>query len=356
MDDDTVNPPVLVPNGAGEHHWIKIFVYIAITVALVAGVAYGYWYVQKSEPVSVEVPSGKIYITAVKGDGRTADIYAYDTTQRALTKGSSAFEDGNFARYTSSLSKDKGHIAYFAAEVDKTATSTYPFKTVLNLISFPTDNSDNWKILTTGSEFLKLDPRWSPSGDAIAFNAFTGDFSKDSIVDVNAWSIFISYQDDTVIKVDVGVYPHWSPDGTHLLYEKSDGLYEYDVSSMSAVRVKEFEYSTSRATQFSLSLDGSMLVLSNEAESLTVYRIVSWRPLTLQEVHTIAKTDSRLFQPVFSPNGQQIAVLEEVTQAGRAYPPAVYLSVFGTENDIYQRLFDLASEFKPTPIFISDWR
>jgi hypothetical protein len=356
MDDHSVNTPVSVSNGDGEHRWGKIIVQSAIALLLIAGVAYGYWYAQKGKTVPLEVAAGKIYITAIKNDRQTADIYAYDTTERALGKGSDAFEDGNFARYTSSLSKDSGNIAYFAAEIDEAAvTNAYPFKTVLNLISFPVADPDNWKVMTTGQEFLKLNPRWSPSGDAIAYNAFTGDFSKDPLTDINAWSVFISNQGGIVADVGVGSYPHWSSDGTQLLYEKTDGLYMYDVASGSSVQVMEFERAMSRAAQFSISPDGDMLVVSHEAENLTVYNIASWSPLTLEEVRTIEKEGSRFFEPTFSPDGRQIAVLEEVERSV-ANPPALHLSVFGAESGAYERLFDFASEFKSVPIFISDWR
>jgi len=118
--------------------------------------------------------------------------------------------------------------------------------------------------------------------------------------------------------------PEWHPGADRIYYVKTTNIYEYGIDQSSpAVFV-----TTSTTGRFSIHGDGNTLIVTREVDEKRHLFAVS---ISTGEEHSVGPTDSRIEDPVFSPDSRFVAAIKEIGGDDRAvifeYPSGSYVLV-----------------------------
>ena len=198
-------------------------------------------------------------------------------------------------------------------------------------------------------------PQLSPDDSMVVFNEPTAVGSSPSFFTPSSWDIYLAEEDGAPQLIAHGIYPHWSPDSSSVLYLGDDGLHLYDVaSSQDSLVYPVTGGHASTSLVFSLSKDGQEIALADPGEGeLLVGGITSWQPFTIAITHIVSAYAS---WPVFSPDGTKLAYDTfdpvQATTTSQATDPE--LDVFDIQTGKIEQLFDLVP-YTQSSFFATDW-
>lgn len=189
-----------------------------------------------------------------------------------------------------------------AEESDKVGVSYYDSKTKI-LQSFKSTKGTNERNFA-----------WSEKKKLLAFNrmkAKQGTYLD--LISLENWETVILKPDtDEIVRLIDGAYqPQWSPDGTKLVYLKSDGLYVSTLDSKDETKVVTLPQGglVTGTSMMTLSPDASRLIWTTaKVGIISVFKIDSWSSFTITEIGKLQMPETEFYWPVFSPDGAFYAV------------------------------------------------
>lgn len=316
---------------------------------------------------------GRIHQTlALKGD-YAADLYFFDIETRQFKllfneyrspDWSSNFGD-MYVGYTSKFSSRGDKFAYAVArllrENERTRGSTIVFMDPLEITTFDI-KTGKWLPISRSFLYNKRLPQWSPDDTKLIFNAVDGNeirFDPDGFFyNPNAWGVYLVDAQGKERRLTNGAYPHWSPDGSRVLFMRSDGLYMYSFESENSERVYSFsDGNVTFAAKLGLSRDGELLALTNPpTHDVKVFDVVSWEPFTISIKKRIFSGETSFFWPVFSPDSQYLVVqASDWDDASEGKRSNQRLVVYELKNFESKTIASLA-DYNFDAAFITDWQ
>lgn len=307
---------------------------------------------QTNETTNVD-SGNKIYITAAKKGSLYTDIYTINTNTSAVKP---LIDEGGYVRYTSAVAPQNiGQTVFFSSAYATSSSHTfvYPLK-----ITFLNNASGELTDYITPNMSLARLPQWSPDGKMIAY---TGLRNHGNLNDSDDWVVVLYDVASTKSNViGMGTQPVWSPDGTKVLFVRSDGVYvlpqtaERGDNAQMLLPIAPSGYPIK--LKMSLSDDGNLIAISEPGNRrVTIYQI-DWDSLTVtpkQEIETSSE-DTMPFWPVFSPDMKHIAVLEAQYDKLTDSLSSPALWEYSLEGNEGKQIVDL-SEYDPEFIFVTDW-
>jgi len=155
---------------------------------------------------------------------------------------------------------------------------------------------------------------WSEAAEKLAFTRMKKQMETSvDMVEIEGWEVVIidPETDQLLSVIDGAVNAQWSPDGTKLVYLRSDGLYVYDLATAKQVKVKGMQND-------SLSIITSMIDVSPNGKYLAwtaaqqgfiaMFEITNWNDFTLKELGRITVPNTHILWPQFSPDSSLYAV------------------------------------------------
>ena len=201
---------------------------------------------------------------------------------------------------------------------------------------------------------------WSEKAGLLAFNRQNinaPDFLD--MLSIENWEIAIINPDtDVLIDTVKNAYnPQWSPDGKELLFLKKDGLYLYNLSLRTQVKVISTSGGEVIATSMiNLSNEGTHLVWTTAKSGLiTMSEITSWSPFVIVELGYIQASETEFYWPIFSPSGDYYAVQAiDTLKEGSFVRENSRIEIRATEGKTVQYVHKM-DDFAFNGLFTDDW-
>lgn len=313
--------------------------------------------------------TGKIYLTLAEKGSQRANIYFVDvssgTIEEVVKNSADGFDKERFTRRTSSLSPNGDDIAFFIADRINDPNPDrggFMLGSPLILLTFKLANQNDWNVWTAASTTMPFrgNPAWSPNSKQIAFEGFSAPISMPPNAypidwsDPDEWNVMMTTaDDDTDELLTSGSYPKWTPDGSHILFLRSDGIYAINPTTTNTPdRIISTQDHLRRTDYFDISVISDSLAIGIEGV-IMFYDIESWDLLHISWKDST--TDARYFYswPTFSPDGRHLAALRYT----RGEPDADIV-IINTENPEQEQIIGhIDSGIYDTSVsFISDWR
>jgi hypothetical protein len=162
----------------------------------------------------------------------------------------------------------------------------------------------------------------SPDRLTLAFSHGNSGVAEADLYLLSNWSSALVDVASNTISAEVSgaIQPKWSPDGSKILFMKTDGLYLYTVATHEQEKVLAIPESGQMLTSsmYDVSPDGKRLIMTIPKKGvIIVNNIVTWEPFTLQEVGRIHEDATEYYWPQFSADGLYYTV-QAITGAARS--------------------------------------
>jgi Tol biopolymer transport system component len=208
-----------------------------------------------------------------------------------------------------------------------------------------------------GQEFGTV--AWSPAAGLLSYMSLKDENLSD-IGDrsgLDKWKVIVADSANKIqFEIENAAHPTWSPDGTKLLYTKSDGFYYRELSTGLENRLLQIVSNEGKelttGTMFDLSYDGKTLVLTTSGQGYVDIYDVSEKPLTLNLIGRIVNPEVNYRWPVISPDGKTYAVVTSVIDGGNLTNPKVEIRPIDGRNVLVS--YGLGN-FNPALVFLDDW-
>jgi Tol biopolymer transport system component len=227
--------------------------------------------------------SGDILISAAKPGEQNASLYLFDTAHKTL-------QLANVQGFNPSESADGRYI------VASYVLSTSPLKPNGIYIYDLRSGTTALFAQSVGTQ-LPRTPQLSPDDGSVVFNEpSSASSSLGTFHTPSFWKIYLAH----------GIYPHWSPDGSNVLYLGDDGLHLYTIAlSQDTLAYPVTGGTASTFLMFALSKDGSKIAWADPGKNqLLMGDITSWQPFKIVFSNVIS---AYAYWPVFSPDGTKLA-------------------------------------------------
>lgn len=201
---------------------------------------------------------------------------------------------------------------------------------------------------------------WSESSSMLAYMSQNDFIFEDQLeqAKVDNWNIFvIDREGNTRLALEGAAHPAWMPDGTKLLYLKSDGLYLYDIPAASEVRILQMNAAEGNvgvltSTMFDISPDGAHLILTTQGRGMIEVFDIIPEPFDVTFVGRITSETESYSWPVISPDSQTYAVLVRNIDSNNGSVPRIeFRSILGRKVLLSYEL----KEFAPQTVILDDW-
>lgn len=307
---------------------------------------------------------GTIYFSAGSNDEYATKLHAYDLAEGKFVQlPYGANDDDTLMRLTSTFANTDDKLAYFETRYNTNAPTGDP-------LAFFSAMNQPWRLVatsTTGTEGQILHsgpasswpryPSWSADDSKIVFmEQSPRDFLNP---DASAVKVIDSVSKQVLIETS-GSNPVWSPDGTRILFVRSDGIYERLIGDGTENNILNItpNVQLSTRTMLAVSPDGAYIVIAtpdHPENQLLLYAVESWSPFksTFEQVLSTSTAGLRTYGPVFSPDGIYVAVHE----IERLTNNEVSVSKLVVYDIISRKSLDLVSlvDFNPNMTFLTDW-
>lgn len=276
-----------------------------------AGIVYNYGLDGKSMEGGAGI-SGTLYFSSWK-DGDQVPISIYSLN---LDEADPEFvtPNQNFPRMAVDfVSKNNPSLAYFV--MGKPSIRDNVFRT--GIYSYDYAQASGLLELDVSPAVSKRELTWSQAAGLLAYTARRGgsEGDYDRTINLNEWYIatFNPESGEEFIVEEAGSHPHWSPDGTKMLYLREEGLFVYDFTTFSRNLIiglaDDGDGTVGGSSMLGLSPDGRYLVWSTPSlQLLTIYEITSWDTMTINELGRIQTDGTEYYWPVFSPDSNYYVV------------------------------------------------
>ena len=267
-------------------------------------------------------------------------LYLYDFHNQSLIR-------SNIQAFTPTASADG---RYFVGGDGLVDTKTKDLTGSINMYDTVTATTSQF---VGGINGLPRSPQISSKGNRVVFSTPpTNSDVADAALIPDKWKIDIVSQGGTPKTIAHGLYPHWSPDGTSILYVSDEGLRLYHVSSSTDEIVFNLEGGTASSLMaLSVSRDGTHLAWTDPNHSkLMIAHIYSWSPFSAN-VEKILNVQA--FAPVYAPDGAHIA-FEQVTPGASSTTATTNLVMYDIKADTFSSLMSL-DQYDQSRLFITDW-
>jgi len=264
------------------------------------------------------------------------------------------------------ISPDGKFLAYVVKTVDKEDETKYQ-----NHIYMVNADGSNFPIQFTNLGKSETNPRWSPDGKFLAFNAKKGDNTQIYKVPVDGGAPLLVTNND----FNAGT-PIWSPDGTKIAfsakvfpedYEKAEtdvkyidnlrykfngtGFYDGKVSQIHYVDLNNNETKQLTTGEYPCSdptwspCSKYLAFSSNRTKDHEYNRFADIYITDLEgNLSKYTDTDGTFSNPSYSPNGKYLAYVGHKFEFSSATIPTIYISEVNGEN-----CFDLVPELDTAP-------
>ena len=320
--------------------WITFVVLIAILL----GVGYLVWstFIQvptpsNSTPAAVE--SGYILLN-LNPVGTSSALYIFNTKTKVLARSS-------IQSFTPSISMD-GRSVVGVADLKGTHGGIYQY----------TIQNKSLRLLARSHDTLPRLPQISLNNDQVVFNESTATTSTSAaFFTPSGWNIYLASTSSGARLIAHGMYPHWSPDGSTILYLADDGIRMYNLSSSTNALVWPIQGGKASARMmFTVSRDGTQIAWTNPLYStITLAHIDSWSPFRMSTIYSM--TDVFAFWPIFSPSGNQLA-FEQVdwttNPIQNQQPTNARLTIFDIASH-HRSVVTSLSSFDQMALFVTGW-
>lgn len=211
----------------------------------------------------------------------------------------------------------------------------------------------------TGSLFVRgvaqysRTPQLSPDDSMVVFDETTAASSSPTFYDPTSWNMYVWKDGGPAQLIAHGIYPHWSPDGSSIVYLAKDGLHQYTLTtSKDAIVYSMHNGNASTPQVFNLSKDGKEIVWTDPIYGqLYIGNVTSWKPFTFAFFYHLG---AYAYWPVFSPDDDEIAFEQFDSSASSTNATVPWLTVFDLRTDKSEQLLNL-SEADQQTLFITDW-
>ncbi len=337
----------------------RIYIFVALLVlAIFSVMGYtlkrdGFIGADRMKPVldtNVASPeaSGNIILTLVPDDRSHMGLYSFDVKAGTLApyllpKGKTAIVGGGAAA--------DSNILPLASNMEAGTGDAKKLQIFLHNTQSGIDTK-----VTTSDVSQKRNPTVAANG-SIAFSG--SPVVKEGIIDPEDLVLYLidrSFADkanSVEVKIGRGMFPHFSPDGSKILYLGNAGLYLYDSANKATSLVWQAKGGAARANmQFSVSDKGDRLAWTNPNTGIvSLFRINVWDPFSMvfeKEIPVYA------FWPVFSPDGAHLALeVVDVADEGRA-PNNQRLMIYDLTTLEGKVVQDLKG-FVQSAMYINEW-
>lgn len=296
-----------------------------------------------SSALSAEL-SGYVFVSLVKLGENNARLYEIDMAHKTL-------QAANVQAFNPSGSVDGRYVvgAYLLSTTSSMPNGIYRYDVQSGV--------ETLLAKQVGAE-PPIMPHLSPDNSAVVFNESlikdlmptSPDFYKPS-----SWGVYVAQTGAMAKLIAHGIYPHWSPDGSTILYLGDDGLHTYAVATSKDTLVYPVTGgSASTRLMFTISKDGSKIAWADPDQGrLFVGDITSWQPFKIAFSRQIS---AYAFWPVFSPDGTKLAYgqFDSVQGATSTQITNSRLTVIDLESGQYIELLDLSPYSQPA-VDMTDW-
>ena len=327
-------------SGESKHilRWSAVVVILAIVLAFFVYAHYLLTNSSSTNKTSFTLTPGYIFLSLAVGTSSSQHVYLADTTH-------TLFSDAPFQGVMSSVSHDGSYI------VGITGVPGHTGKTRIMQYDIALATST---VLVSDPTLLPRDPQLSPDNLQVVFDVAPATSSTaEAFFIPNQWAIYVAGIGVPPSIVTHGLYPHWSPDGSGILYVGDDGLHLYTIATGADKLVVPLSGGGASARMmFALSNDGTKLAWTNPLhEQINLYK-VSWNPFTASPSGTIPDF---AFWPVFSPDGTQLA-FERVDWSTnpKAQPTNARLDVTDLVTHKTRMIMGL-TDFNQMALFVTGW-
>lgn len=327
--------------GDSKHilRWSAVVVVLAIVLAFFVYAHYLLSNSSSTTKTSFTLTPGYIFLSLAVGTSSSQHAYLADTTH-------TLFSDAPFQAIMSSVSHDGAYIVGITGVPGKPGETRIMEYDIARATSTP---------LVADPTLLPRDPQLSPDDSRVAFDVAPVASSTDETFFIpNQWTIYVTASDAPPSIIAHGLYPHWSPDGSGILYVGDNGLHLYTIATKSDTLVIPLSGGGASARMmFALSNDGTKLAWTNPLhEEINLYDISSWSPFTAAPSGTIPDF---AFWPVFSPDGTQLA-FERVDWSTKptSQPTNARLDVTDLKTHITRMVMSL-TDFNQMALFVTGW-
>lgn len=349
--EQRVVPPVVVqPQKTGQLLKYLGWLVVVLAIFVFAGFFFGSYFSTLFSGYfgTTNQARGSIFLSLSPVNSKYVGIYQFDVSSRSLKK---YFVGNNLVHVTPSFPSVDGGKMIFASNLSLTKDYKGKDPSLLQLYMFNRVTKEVTQLSTT-TAYLKRHPVKSQVLNGYFYAGRPGKLSDvpGAGLKLGDWNVYFLDGEGRESVVDQGYNPLLSPDGTYLLYLKSDGLYLADLVNKKTRKVWSMKGGAALANmQLGISRSGDLLAWSNPNEGkLFIFKITSWNPFEISIKNTV---DIHGFWPVFSPDGKHLA-FEEVDWLETPTNPR--LVVFDLSSLHKDTVFNLAG-FVQTKMFVDDW-
>ncbi|MDP2838104.1 MAG: hypothetical protein Q8O53_02405 [Candidatus Moranbacteria bacterium] len=285
--------------------------------------------------------AGRVYLTLTPLSGQYAgrtDIYFFDIVANKLTR--FADPDGSSMTLTPRGAGDRSMVF----SILKHAPAE-PFDLETLITKYNSDSKELtyfFDVAAAGHD--KQLPSWSNEMNGALYMTPLGD----SKLPEDATVYFTNAQGSR--KVTNGLYPQFLPDGLHFIVLKNDGLYLMKVDSdFSRKILSSFSKVTHPNQTFDIAADGSLLAWT-QPEKKKIYIVSLQNLFGGDELKVTSTVKLKCFLPVFSPQGNQLTVVE----VSASEPSKQSLVVVDLVSKSKKVILDLKN-YDIGRLFVTDW-
>lgn len=308
---------------------------------------------------------GAIYFSAGNNNDYATKLHAYDLTEKKFVQlPYGANDDNTLMRLTSNFAKTGDRLAYFETSYNANAPTG-------DVLAFFSAMDQPWQLMVTnsmGTEGQILHsgpasswpryPSWSADDAKIVFM----EQSPRDFLNPNASTIKVidSVSKEVLVKIS-GSNPVWSPEGTSILFVRSDGIYERLISEGTETNILNIAPGAqlSARTMLAVSSDGAYLAVATSdhpEHQLLLFAIESWTPFKSSLARVLSNTvpGQRSYGPVFSPDGKYVAI-HQIERLINNEVATSKLVAYDIVSGVSQDLVSLG-DFNPNMTFVTDWK
>jgi len=331
-----------MPSVRKPHYFLTLLAWVLVTALVISAYLYhaGYFiYKPSTSPIpsgiSTSTTGGFLFLNLAAQNGPLR-LYMYDIAHKSLAL-------SNIQSFTPSASMNGRFFVGIDSGTNANSASIAQYDSTQATMSLFADGI---------AGFPRL-PQVSPDDTSVIFNTLRSGTASSSFPVPSSWDISLVSKGGIAHPIVRGLYPHWSPDGSSMLYVSDDGLHTYTFKGNTDTVVYKMQPGiTTVSMTLDVSKDGTRLVWTNPLQNeLMIGHIISWSPFSAR-VEKIIPISA--FSPILSPDGSQVVFQQTEVSTTTHLLVSAHLMLLDINTEDLSNLMDLNS-YDQSRLFISDW-